>query len=381
MKKEAIVIGLGISGCAAARLLADAGYAVSCFERQSYIGGNLCEEKRANGQLIQTYGPHIFHTDREDIYSFLKRFGNFYPYAHRVLADCSGVEVPVPLNFTSLSLLFKPDRAEKLKKKLTARFGKDQRVALSSLLSSGDTDLIELGKFIDANIQTPGINRVSEDDFRACDDSYMFDTFVETGDSDVYYRDKYQATPILGFTALLESMLNHPNISYYINEDAFSRLSLIEETGSFLFDGIPFRGPIVYTPSVDILFNFCYGHLPFRTSKITYEDVKQDYYLKSAVTTRVGKDGFLRISESKYFTLIDTPGMTSICKESAYISTTSGIGEPFEPDINSDSLKMHHLYVQEAKKYSSLYLLGRLACYKNLSIAECISQAMELLPL
>ncbi len=380
MTKEAIVIGLGLSGCVAARLLADAGYSVSCFEKESHIGGNLFEEIRPNGQRVQLYGPHIFHTDNEDVYTFLKRFGNFYPYTHRVLADVSGKVVPVPVNFTSLSKLFNTRQASILTEKLTSVFGVDKRISPDELLSSGDNTLIGLGKYLVENLQIPNINRVSEESQIACDDSYMYDTFVETGDNDNYYPDKYQAMPILGFLPLLENMLSHPKISYQTNTDGFARLSLVEETGSFLFDGIPFKGPVIFTPSLDILFDYRFGHLPFRISNITHEDIDQDYYLDSAVLTNAHDASCVRIFENKYLTLIDTPGTTSICKESSYSKVINKQFEPFEPAINKESLRIYGKYARLAGKFHSLILLGRLACYKNMSISDCIEQAMKELP-
>ena len=104
-KKEALIIGMGISGCVAARLLADAGYQVSCFERESHVGGALFDEVRPNGISVQSHGPHIFHTDKDHVYQFLKRFGSFYPYRHRVLVEIKGKTVPLPLNANSLEIL------------------------------------------------------------------------------------------------------------------------------------------------------------------------------------------------------------------------------------------------------------------------------------
>lgn len=380
MSKEAIVIGLGISGCTAARLLADAGYSVTCFERESHIGGNLFEDIRPNGQRIQTCGPHIFHTDSEDVYTFLRRFGNFYPYTHRVLAEVSGVVVPVPLNFASLRALF-GNKAPALQDKLISLFGENKRVSLSRLLSCGDTSLIGLGKYIHEHLQIPNINRKGEEALEACDDSYMYDTFVETSENDNYYPDKFQAMPILGFVPLLENMLSHKKITYQTDTDALARLSLVEETGSFLFDGIPFKGPVIYTPSLDLLFGCRYGRLPFRVSNISFEDIDQDYYLKSASLTNAENSACVRISESKYFTLIDTPGKTSICKEGAYSTAVSRQSEPFEPEITEKSLACYARYAALAKKFSSLHLLGRLACYKNMSVSECITQVMTELSL
>jgi len=378
MGKEALVIGMGISGCVAARVLAESGYTVTCFEKESHIGGYLFEEELPNGLRSQLYGPHIFHTDEESVYAFLKRFGAFYPYIHRVLTRIDDASVPLPLNATSLNTLFGEARAATLLHKLTSAYGPDQRVPVSKLLQSGDSSLIELGKYVIKHVLVSEINHLPDDEFTPADDSYMNDTLIHIGSNDSYYEDRFQAMPTEGFCALLDSMLDHKNISYYLNMDAFSRISLHEESDSFLLDGAPFKGLVVYTPSLDALFGYRFGVLRFRAATITNETLPTDLFLQSAVQTSVSDSEVVRITESKHITLQDVPNETRICKESHYFSTTNSLLEPFEPEYTKENLELFSKYQALAAKYSSLIPLGRLACFKNMSIAQCVQQAMNL---
>ncbi len=379
MGREALVIGLGISGCVAARVLAESGYSVTCFEKESHIGGYLFEDVLPSGLRRQLYGPHIFHTDNEKVYTFLKRFGAFYPYVHRVLARINDTPVPLPLNASSLNTLFGEARSATLIHKLNTHFGPDKRISVTNLLRSGDSSLIELGKFIINHILVPEINHLPDDEFTAADDSYMNDGYVHTGYSDNYYEDRYQAMPMDGFCSLLDNMLDHKNITYFLNMDAFSRISLHEESDSILLDGAPFKGIVVCTPSLDTLFGFRYGALRFRTSTITNVTLSQDFYLQSAVQTCVSDSEVVRITEDKQITLQDIPNETTICKESHYFSTTNSLLEPFEPECTEENLELYEKYQALASKYSSLIPLGRNACMRNLSIAQCVDQAMNLL--
>ena len=52
------------------------------------------------------YGPHIFHTNSEDVVSYLSRFTQWRPYEHRVLAESSKGLVPIPINRTTLNTLY-----------------------------------------------------------------------------------------------------------------------------------------------------------------------------------------------------------------------------------------------------------------------------------
>ena len=54
---------------------------------------------------MHRYGPHIFHTNSDEIASYLSRFTRWRPYEHRVLASVSGQLVPMPINRTTVNTL------------------------------------------------------------------------------------------------------------------------------------------------------------------------------------------------------------------------------------------------------------------------------------
>jgi UDP-galactopyranose mutase len=62
--------------------------------------------KDAAGVLMHQYGPHIFHTNSEDIFNYLGRFTEWRPYEHRVLASVRDKLMPMPINRTTLNILF-----------------------------------------------------------------------------------------------------------------------------------------------------------------------------------------------------------------------------------------------------------------------------------
>ncbi len=65
---RAIVVGAGMSGAVCARLLAERGYSVDVLEKRNHIGGN-CYDEMQDGILCHVYGPHIFHTDSDEVVS------------------------------------------------------------------------------------------------------------------------------------------------------------------------------------------------------------------------------------------------------------------------------------------------------------------------
>ena len=365
--KNALVIGLGISGCAAARLLAESGYTVTCFEGESHIGGALFEEERPNGIRVQTCGPHIFHTDNENAYNFIKRFGSFFPYRHRVVVSINNQMVPLPLNAHSESLL----------SKLSVAFPDEKRVSVDQLMASSDAKLNDLGRFIIENILTLDINHRSGSSFIPADDSYMNDAFVDIGSDDCYYTESIQSMPMQGFMSIMEQMIDHKAITAYLDIDALSRVSIHQDGSTVLLDGVPFKGPVIYTPSLDKLFGFCYGALPYRRSRTSFVDMDIDFHNECAVILTPKAKDCVRVSECKYMTLQSIEGRTSLCMEEPFTSVSRGLSEPFEPAHSSESLALYGKYAELAKKCPSVRLLGRMACYRNYSISESIEQAIE----
>ena len=66
---DVIIVGSGVAGAVAARVLAEKGKKkVLVIERRNHIGGNCYDEKDDQGILIHKYGPHIFHTNNEDVW-------------------------------------------------------------------------------------------------------------------------------------------------------------------------------------------------------------------------------------------------------------------------------------------------------------------------
>jgi UDP-galactopyranose mutase len=72
-----LVIGGGFSGAVVARQLADAlPCAIEVWDERDHIGGNCHTERDAEtGVMVHRYGPHIFNTDDDRVWDYVRRFG------------------------------------------------------------------------------------------------------------------------------------------------------------------------------------------------------------------------------------------------------------------------------------------------------------------
>lgn len=74
-----LVVGSGLYGCTFAREMTDKGRKCLVIDGRPQLGGNVyCED--VDGVTVHKYGPHIFHTDDEDIMNYVNQYVSFVPY-------------------------------------------------------------------------------------------------------------------------------------------------------------------------------------------------------------------------------------------------------------------------------------------------------------
>ena len=161
-----------------------------------------------------------------------------------------------------------------------------------------------------------------------------------------------------------------------LGADAGDRLTLAD--GTVLLDGAPFTGTVIYTGAVDELFGCRYGRLPYRTLNFRFETHPVDFWQSHGTVNYTVDQDYTRITEFKYLTGQELPGVTTIMKEysAAY---TGGEGEvPYYAIINEANNALYARYKAEADRYPRFHLLGRLAEYKYYNMDAIAARALAL---
>lgn len=377
MKKHALVVGLGFAGAVLARSLAEAGFSVTAFDKRPSIAGNMFEYERSNGVRVHMYGPHIFHTNLKHVYDYLSTFSSFYPYSHRVLGMIDGVLVPIPYNFTSIEKHFSAARAKSIISKLTSHYSLNSRVAVSDLLRHPDPEIAGLGQFVFEKVFKNYSAKQWGVPADSLDPAVLRRVPVVIGDDDRYFSDSIQMMPLLGYTELFENMLKHPSINVLLNSDALRRIHPHTLSGKILLDGVPFDGPVCYTGSVDELFDYVLGALPYRSLELRVKDLATDQFQIASVVNYPNEEDFTRITEFKHMTLQDVPGATSIMREYPIAYHPGSRMCPFYPIQSDENQKLYRDYLELCGKYEDLFLCGRLAEYKYYNMDAVVDQALS----
>lgn len=375
-----IVVGCGYSGAVCARLIAEKfGESVMVLEKRNHIGGNMFEETNAAGVVVHKYGPHISVFNDERVFSFVSRFTEWIPYEHRVNALVDGIEVPLPFNFNSIKLLFEKEKANRLIQSLLSEYGENESVPILELRKSNVCELKVLADFVYEKIFLHYTTKMWGLSPTEIDPSVTGRVPVRLSYDDRHFLHRFQVMPKFGYNKLFENMLDHEKIKVRINANANDYISINSKTSEIFFEGEPFSGRLIYTGSLDELFSFCYGELPYRTLRFLHETHKRDGNQQTAVLNFPDSRPETRRTEMKKLTQQKMSGVTSTLTEypGAYLRGDMVWGEPYYPIINSEYLEMHKKYAELAKKIPNLYPVGRLAEYRYYNMEDTIKRGIE----
>ena len=375
---DCIIIGSGIAGAAAARILAEEqGRKVLVLEKKHHIGGNCYDGKDEYGIMVHWYGPHIFHTGNEEVYEWLSRFTDWYAFGHEVVARVGDKLLPVPFNLNTLKMVYGEEKAAVLEKKLVDTFGFGARVPILKLREQQDEDLRAIADYVYENVFLRYTMKQWGQTPEEIDPAVTGRVPVVISYDNRYFGDKYQGMPRDGFTPMFEKMLAHPNIEIRTNTNAKDALVISEKEGKVLLEGQEFHGTVIYTGPVDELFDCRFGRLPYRTLRFDFEHYdKPDYQGHSVVNYTVSED-YTRITEFKYLTG-QKADSTTIVKEYPFAYTGAEGEIPYYAIMNEENNALYRKYADLAAQIPDFHLLGRLAEYKYYNIDAMAAKAIAL---
>lgn len=361
-KYDILVIGAGISGATLAERYASQGKRVLVIEKRDHIGGNCYDYLDENGILVSKYGAHLFHTNYEDVWEYVNRFSEWYPYEHRVLSYVDGKLVPVPVNMDTVNTLFGITirTEEEMKKWL-----EDNTEKIENPKNSEESALRRVGRVLYEKM----FKNYTKKQWDMCPDeleaSVMDRIPVRANHDDRYFGDIHQALPKNGYTKMFENMFNHPGITVKLDTDYESIKKSLDG-----YEKLFFTGPI------DQFFEYKFGEkLQYRSIRFDFEMHDKEFYQSNSVINYPSEEYlFTRIIEYKYFTGQKHP-KTTIAKE---YSTWEG--EPYYPVPSERNQRLYEKYQEEARKLETqgVYFVGRLANYKYFNMDQAFKNALDL---
>ncbi len=375
---DAVVVGAGFAGAILAeRLASQQGRRVVLLERRKHIAGNMYDRPDHTGILVHVYGPHIFRTDSPRVVDYLSQFTEWRAYEHKVLASVDGQLVPVPFNLVSLHKLLPKEKAERLEEKLLGCYAYDAKVPVYDLRNHADPEIRELGEFIFQKIYLNYTVKQWGDRPENLDFATITKRVpVRLSHDDRYFQQKSQGMPKAGYTRLFERMLAHPGVELRLGVDATKVLTFDEASGTILFEGAPFEGPVVYSGALDEAFGYRFGELAWRSLRFEVKTVEVDFFQPVAVVNYPNDHDYTRITEFKHLTGQPVRGVTSYCEEYPLAYDRAKGHEPYYPIPKADNDAAFGRYLELARRFPNLVVIGRLAEYRYYDMNDIILRAL-----
>lgn len=373
---DCLVIGAGICGGVIARRLAEEkNLKVLLVEKRSHIAGNLFDKKNEAGILVQEYGPHIFHTNRDDIYDFICRFSEWQPFKLRCAVVIDGKTTPSPFNFQTIDAFYPPEKAEKLKSELLSEYPKRDAVTIVEMLESKNPIVKEYADMLfakDYSLYTAKQWGIPAD---RIDVSVLRRVPVRLDYKDMYFDEKYECLPSGGFTEFYKSLVSHPNIEIRTETDGIEYLNILKDKKCVEVKGCDSLIPVVYTGPIDALLNYRFSHLPYRSLRFDVQTIDCNDFQQAPVVAYPQAADYTRITEYTKLPVHDGHGKTTVAYEYPLPYRQQANAEPYYPIINEENLEAYQKYYREIEDIDNLFLCGRLADYKYYNMDQAVARA------
>ncbi|HEX2980496.1 MAG TPA: UDP-galactopyranose mutase [Anaerolineaceae bacterium] len=352
-----LIVGAGFAGSVLAeRLASGAGKRVLIVDRRNHIGGNAFDHYNSEGILVHRYGPHIFHTNSHDVFTYLSRFTEWRQYEHHVLASVDGQLVPMPINLDTINRLY----GLNLTPSDLVKFFESVAEQRDPIRTSEDVVISKVGRELYEKFFKNYTRKQWDLDPSQLDASVTARVPVRFNRDSRYFTDTYQSMPKYGFTQMFERILDHPRIKIMVNTDYREILGLV-----------PFR-EMIYTGPVDEYFDYCFGKLPYRSIDFKFESFDQEWQQPVAVINYPNEHLYTRVTEFKHLTGQRHPKTTLV-----YEYPTAD-GDPYYPIPRPENAELYRQYQKLAASTAGVYFAGRLATYKYYNMDQVVAQALTL---
>ena len=359
MKKIAIV-GAGFTGAVLAQELAKVGHNLSVFESRNHVAGNCYSQRdEVAGIMVHKYGPHIFHTDNQEVWEYVNQYSEFIPYVNRVKTTSQGCVFSLPINLHTINQYFgktlNPVEAEAFIASIADNSIQEPQSFEAQAMKFVGKELYE-AFFKGYTIKQWGVHPTE------LPASILKRLPVRFNYDDNYFNHKYQGMPKEGYTPIVEALLSHGNIRVLLN-------SSFNATQASNFDHVFYTGPI------DSWFDYSEGRLGYRTLDFVREDHEGDYQGCAVMNYGDVDVPYTRISEHKHFAPWETHTKTVIFKEYSRACTEKDI--PYYPIRLVNEKVMLNSYIEKAKQQNKVSFLGRLGTYRYLDMDVTIAEALS----
>lgn len=372
MHYDYLVVGAGLFGAVFAHEMKKKNRTAVVIDKRDHIAGNIYTEK-IHDISVHRYGAHIFHTSDKQVWDYVNQFAEFNQYINSPIARYKDELYNLPFNMNTFSKMWGIVTPKEAKEKIA------QQIAQLSIKEPQNLEEQALS-LVGPDVYEKLVKGYTEKQWgRDCKELPAFIIkrlplrFVYDNN---YFNDRYQGIPIGGYTQIVEKMLEgievKCKVSYqdFVTEKETSDGVTIEDINGNTY------GKVVYTGMPDEYFDFCLGHLEYRSLRFETELLEDsDNYQGNAVVNYTEREiPYTRIIEHKHFEF-GTQKDTVITRE--YPAEWKPGEEPYYPVNNARNNELFEKYQELMKEKKHILFGGRLGQYKYFDMDKVIAAALS----
>ena len=362
---DVIVVGCGLSGVVIAERFSQLqNKKILIIDKRHHIGGNCYDYyDEETGIIMNKYGAHLFHTNDEEVYSYINKFSNWKKWEHKVLGLIDNQHLPIPPNITTVNKLF---NLEITSDEEMDEWLKNNQVKYDEITNGEEMAKSRVGEVLYEKIFKHYTYKQWKKYPEELAPEVLARIPVRNSFDDRYFSDKYQVLPEKGYTAFFKSILNKHkhNIDVELNMDFFD-----------IKDNITDNHIVIYTGPIDAYFaDKGLPKLEYRSIDFHIErKMNTEYYQPYSVVNYPSADiPYTRCVEYKHF-LNQKSNHTVYVKE-----TTTDKGEPYYPVLNDRNKELYAKYQKMAgEEGENIHFIGRLASYKYFNMDQAIKNSLD----
>jgi UDP-galactopyranose mutase len=372
MDADLLIVGSGFFGLTIAeRCASQLGLRVQVIDRRTHLGGNAYSENDPEtGIEVHRYGAHLFHTSNQRVWEYANRFTAFTSYQHRVYTTYRNEVFPMPINLGTINQFqhaaYSPAEARAwVAEQASQLTGEPTNFEEKAISLIGQPLYEAFIKGYTAKQWQTDPRELSAEIISRLPVRYTYDNR--------YFSDTHEGLPVDGYTAWLERMADHPNITVTLEADFFDTSQPWHQSATVG------QLPIVYTGPVDRYFAGAHGDLSWRTLDFETQVLPIGDFQGTPVMNYADPDiDHTRIHEFRHFhPERDYPtDKTVIMREFSRFAEHGD--EPYYPVNTAQDRGRLLAYRELAKDEADVLFGGRLGTYQYLDMHMAIGAALSM---